>query len=200
MTMIKDKLIVLEKELGGAEAPCLGLLRPGADRSFAELFVTKLFDIADIHPELLSFPCWKDGTEINSADPAARFWVFRNFFLLSMNSIKEIVETDQLFEFKNKKYYPLLASGHGEYLVVNLDSFAKNPAESPVYMACTSNPDLEIFTSMYDNVYAMLDTAITGYQKSIYFTDRESKTLDYDFDADWDISAKMNPNSTYWKR
>lgn len=193
---IKEELIDLELNLSKLNAPVIKLLNPPASEAEIFDFYRTYFPAIKVSEEIKSIYLWHNGTVIDNISPARKFYMFADFYLDSLSQIeKNIKADDELFHFLDKGLLPLFSSGQGENLAINIQDF--DPEKTPLLWVGTSNPEIELYTTIYDSFHSMMATIKECFKRNVYFIDNKG-LMDYDFDNYYNISKSMNPNSDYW--
>jgi hypothetical protein len=197
---ISTELEILMKNLEAINAPVLKLLNPPIDEGKLIGFFDGYFPGIPISEDIKDIFLWHDGTTVENNVPVRKSYLFEGFYLNSMLEMQTIMETNERFyKLKEHGFLPLFSTGHGEYLALNLKDYSINPEKTPLYYLSTWNPEFELYTSMYDSFYQMLNTVNECFKQNGCFINTEDFMLDYDSKIYNRISKGMNPNSEYWK-
>ncbi len=198
---ISNELEILIKNLEPLNAPVLKLLNPPASESQILLFLNKYFAGVLISEEIKDMFLWHNGTATDYKNPTDIFYLFPGFFFNSIEEMQNIMDAiESTYKVKENSFLPLFSSGHGEYLALNLKDYSNNPDATPIYYLSTWNPELELYTPIYDSLYQMFNTVNECFKQKAYFVNNTDLMLDKDSKRRKQISKKMNPNSDYWKR
>lgn len=193
--MIKSKLIVIEQYLNKIEAPVIKYLNHGAKYIEITSFFKRTFPEFSTSETIIDIYLWHNGTNIIDTIAAENFYFFPAFYFNSLVDIQKIFSL-KLYEFEQKQMLPICSSGHGEFLVIDLESFNRDPDNTPIYEVQSWDPKSETFTTRYDNFNIMLDTILKCYELKVFYV--SEGLLEMDFDAAWKISKETNPLSKYW--
>lgn len=197
MLTIKEQLKTIDAILKGDNATCLQHLQEGIELTTVEC--PKEFpDMAksSLLRELFS---WHNGTSMNNSEPAVNFRFTPDFAMLSLEEIRNLLDVDQDYLFTARRQLPLFLSGHGEYLTIAYDDLMFNPDKAKLYYVSTWNPELELYTEIYDSLPRFLETVITCFDKGAYYF--EEGIVEIDFDLERKIGKKLNKAAKeYWNR
>ncbi|HTB30671.1 MAG TPA: SMI1/KNR4 family protein [Bacteroidia bacterium] len=197
---LSNELGILIKRLELLNAPVLRFLNPPIEEQKLIFFFNQYFPTATISEDIKDLFLLYNGTATDYVQAAEVFYLFPGFFFNSIEEIQEAIKADEnIFEFKTKGFLPLFSSGRGEYLALNLNEFSNKPKTTPIYYLSTWNPELELYTTIYDSFRQMLVTVNKCFKYDAYFMSSVHFMLDYDYKKYNKISKEMNPNSEYWK-
>jgi hypothetical protein len=195
--MINERLINVEECLKKIKAPVLKYLNNGISKDQIQKLLTKFFPDVSLHYEFYELYFWHNGTNRDPSKYNELFYLFPTFYL---NSIEEIViiYKHNYFNLIENKMIPLFSSGNGELLAINIEKSYKDIIHTPIFYLQNWDHSSEIYTTIYDNIYTMFETAIVCYNGKAFYIDNDG-LLVMDFKKSWEISKEMNPNSDYWK-
>jgi hypothetical protein len=195
--MISESLIHVEECLKKIKAPVLKYLKAGISKKTIQESLARIFPDLRLHHELYELYRWHNGTNTDSSTYNELFYLFPTFYL---NSFEEIfmLYKHNYFNLIENKMIPLFSTGNGELLAINIDKSYGDISKTPIFYLQNWDHSSEIYTTIYDDVYSMFETAIECYNKKSFYIDNDG-LLVMDFEKSWEISKEMNPNSDYWK-
>ena len=123
MEMITQLLNEIEKSLQQLDHSCVGHLNPG----ISSLKIQELFEEIPLQPtqDLRALYTWRNGSEDSEGITLGELAFFPGFYLMSLEeSIQtylELRETDAW----DKSWFPIFASGGGDFYAMNLASEAQ---------------------------------------------------------------------------
>jgi hypothetical protein len=123
---------------------------------------------------------WHNGTQIVDSKPVEQFYLFPEFYFLSLEEIAAIVDGDEVYHFKLRRQLPLFATGHGEYLTIGLDDLKHDTQSAMIFYACTWDSERELFTEAYDNLFKLFDTILRCFENGAYFFENGVVEMDFD--------------------
>lgn len=196
MEDFKEILEKFESMLKEFNYPILNYLQEGKRNSsyddVAELFKNLKFAVRNDIVEMYS---WKNGVKGMYENPVHNLELFPNGIMLpfeyAVSSYALEVKSQKLF---GKEYFPLFASGGGDYILMNMDDTKKSYGQLFLFspsVLLTSKP-----VSIYDTLSTLFETLLEiYYQKGYYFN---GNGLEIDYDIEKEVSMRMNPNSKFW--
>ncbi len=195
---MNEKLQQLEKVLGTINPPLIRYLDNGADsRQITDLFKNYSLSIADTST-LYALFAWHNGTNLNEEEHCLNFCLFPDFILMSLDDVRECIETDHYFNFKGKGLIPLFRSCGGDFLAIKAREYDQSPQSASVYFCSPRVTTDDNYISMYDSLDTMIDCILLSYERSYYFINPEDNLIDRDIDEIYHLSERLNPGSQYW--
>ncbi len=186
---MKKLLLELESYLKDNNSTVLQHLKPGIDITKLNIDNPWLKQISNSEELRILFG-WHSGTAIDYETPCEYFYLFPTYFLMSLDQIEESIATNEVFEFVANDQLPIFATGHGEYLTVNLTSLVESPKDTIVYYACTWDSERELYTAAYDNIYRLFEITNYCFKKGIYTF--QDGIVDADMRMQYKAMLKLN--------
>jgi hypothetical protein len=181
----------LEKNLQEKNAQIIKLLKDGTNKEVLESVFQKYFPEDQIPESIIEIYSWHNGVELDGVNSIRLFYLFPRFFLNTIESVQEIIDLSDFYDFRRNKLFPLFSSGHGEYLAIDIIS-------GKIIYCSVANIDLETFTTIYDSFSSFLQTINYCYENNIYCLDNKS-LLTSDLRMEIEISKQYNNESEFWK-
>jgi hypothetical protein len=139
---------------------------------------------------------WKDGINNDGTVPTNAFEFCSFGVLLSLEYASTIYTSQILSNQWDKSIFPIIGNFSGDFLLYNSDPQSEQYGMISLYSpALFFMEDLPLY---YDSIESMIKTTIECFITGAYKYDNKNLLLDVDLDLQYEISAKLNPKSSYW--
>ena len=189
METITQLLNEIEKSLQQLNHPCVDHLNPGiSSQQIQELFEEIPLQLTQ---DLRALYAWRNGSKDSDGITLGELAFFPGFYLMSLEeSIQiylELIETDAW----DKAWFPIFASGGGDFYAMNLYPEAKGQILG--FYVFEEEAQVE-----YRSLESMLATLKTCYEQGIIFRN-EQGYLDMDYRKHAEVAYEINPDVKIWQ-
>lgn len=197
--MITEQLNTIEVILRDKNITSLHYLQAGISYVEIKQHIDNLYPIKGSHELLAELYSWHDGTLLNFTDPVDCFKITPLFFFNSLKNISQIIGEDaDTREFRKRNQIPLFSSGHGEFLSLDINELNENPEKAICYYVSTWNPEFDLYTPMYRNIFCFFNAVIECYNAGVYYN--EGGIIECDQEQEYKITLKHNKSLLdYWR-
>lgn len=196
---MKELLSTLQSILNTVNPPMTGLLNlpiKNPKEIETRLAATYSADLS-IPGDLLLLYEWHNGTKMMEGDgPSIKAGYFaEELFFCSFEDAISQIHTEEFYEFRKDKQFPLFTSFNGEFLALDL-----NDTNRLIYCS-TWDIEIDSKISMYDSLESLVKTTIKFYEANLFYKNEDGIVeLDLDkYDEYMAIGEEMNPGSDYWR-
>lgn len=188
MGKISQLLNEIEKSLQQLDYPCVDHLNSGLSSQKTQ----ELFEEIPLQPtqDLRALYAWRNGSKDSDGITLGELAFFPGFYLMSLEeSIQiylELIETDAW----DKAWFPIFASGGGDFYAMNLYPEAKGQILG--FYVFEEEAQVE-----YRSLESMLATLKTCYEQGIIFRN-EQGYLDMDYRKHAEVAHEINPDVKIW--
>ncbi len=187
---MNKNLIELEGLLRKIRPGLLSSLNPGIGD--VNEYKTKLLNLSINPPEsFFQLFQWKNGTKFSEEKQLGELYLMPLGLFLSL---EDSVKINNEIKHWNNSFFPICSSEVGDFLLLNCNHDSEKFGSITNY----SFHDFPTNQQKYDSIDSMINTLIKCYSQNIYYLDSNG-LLDYDDEKEFEISAKLNPNSDYWE-
>ena len=188
MEMLSQLLKEIEKSLQQLDHPCVDHLNPGiSSQQIQELFEEIPLQL---NQDLHALYSWRNGSKDSEGITLGELAFFPGFYLMSLEeSIQTYLEL-RARDVWNKFWFPIFASGGGDFYAMNLASEAQGQILG--FYVFEEETQVE-----YRSLKSMLATLKACYEQGIIFRN-EQGYLDMDYRKHAEIAHDINPEVKIW--
>ena len=188
MEMLSQLLKEIEKSLQQLDHPCVDHLNPGiSSQQIQELFEEIPLQL---NQDLHALYTWRNGSKDSEGITLGELAFFPGFYLMSLEeSIQTYLEL-RARDVWNKFWFPIFASGGGDFYAMNLASEAQGQILG--FYVFEEETQVE-----YRSLKSMLATLKACYEQGIIFRN-EQGYLDMDYRKHAEIAHDINPEVKIW--
>ena len=188
METIIQLLNEIEKYLQQLDHPCVDHLNPG----LSSQKIQELFEEIPLQPnqDLHALYTWRNGSKDSEGITLGELAFFPGFYLMSLEeSIQTYMEL-RARDVWNKFWFPIFASGGGDFYAMNLSPEAKGKILG--FYVFEEETQVE-----YLSLKSMLTTFKVCYEQGIIFRN-EQGYLDMDYRKHAEVAHEINPDVKIW--
>ena len=148
--------------------------------------------------DLRTYYAWKNGIDYDAV-LATNAFDYSSFGVMptlefASNVSYENNNSDHMWD---SSLFPVIASFGGDFLLYNHNMEDKDYGK--IFLYSTSLLCMPSEESYFDSLELMIETHIQCFKNKVFVYDSDQMFLDVDTDAYFEIAAKLNPESKYWK-
>ena len=193
MKHLNQLLPELEQQLIEVQLPILNKLQEGLTSKVA----SKLLKQVGISNDgLVTLYGWKNGIKDMSEGINIEYLeVFPEAIMLSLEDALNHYRISVNQKLFSEGLFPTFTNGGGDYYLLDCNKNSKT--NEMILLFAPSLLLEEDPQSIYDSIESLVYTVICCYKQGGYKINN-SGTLDVDYDIKYQLSAKLNPRSSYW--
>lgn len=195
---MNERLLLLETLLKNKNPQLIQHLIEGTPNDITITFFKSFLLLANTDDNLCSLYNWHNGTRLNEENHCLNFCLFPDYIFMSLDNIKETIDTDCFYNFRSEKMMPILSSTGGDFLSFKIEEYNQSDKDCKIYYCSPRVTNAKNIISMFDSFNSMIECVIKSYENSFYFINQEDNIMDEDFEQVQNLFKKLNPKSDYW--